>query len=52
MIYRNMQVIKCTDNVDLYALWEENPKDITGNIEKFRIFFNFLHCMLYKEELH
>lgn len=52
MIYRNMQIIKCTDNVDLYALWEENPKDITGNIEKFRIFFNFLHCMLYKEELH
>ena len=40
MIYRNMQVIKCTDNVDLYALWEENPKDITGNVEKFRIFFN------------
>lgn len=40
MAYRNIQVIQCNKDIDLYALWEENTEDVTGNIEKYKIFFN------------
>lgn len=38
--YKNMQVLVCKSDVDLYAYWSEVQKDITGDTKTFKIFYN------------